>query len=79
MTRRWRRSWLRVTHAPVQGPASLAGDPTGHGVIPDVDVGVERKSLLDGRDAQLERAIELIHSIPEPPAHMDLPHPDGVE
>jgi carboxyl-terminal processing protease len=32
----------------------------GHGVIPDIVVGLDRKALLDGRDMQLERAIAYI-------------------
>jgi carboxyl-terminal processing protease len=42
---------------------SLTPDGTvleGHGVIPDIVAGLDRKALLDGKDTQLERAIEYI-------------------
>ena len=42
---------------------SLTPDGTvleGHGVIPNIVVGLDRKALLDGKDTQLERAIEYI-------------------
>ena len=32
----------------------------GHGVIPDIIVGLDRQALVDGRDTQLERAINYI-------------------
>jgi carboxyl-terminal processing protease len=44
---------------------SLTPDGTvleGHGVIPDIVVGLDRKALLDGKDTQLERAIEYIRN-----------------
>ena len=44
---------------------SLTPDGTvleGHGVIPDIVVGLNRKALLDGKDTQLERAIEYIRT-----------------
>jgi hypothetical protein len=31
-------------------------------VIPDIVVGLDRKALLDGKDTQLERAIEYIRN-----------------
>jgi carboxyl-terminal processing protease len=34
----------------------------GHGVIPDITVGLDRQALFDGRDTQLERAINYIES-----------------
>ena len=34
----------------------------GQGVIPDVDVSLDRESLLQGKDPQLEAAIEAIHN-----------------
>jgi len=37
----------------------------GHGVIPDIPVGLDRQSLLAGVDAQLQRAIAYIHSASE--------------
>ena len=42
---------------------SLTPDGTvleGHGVIPDIAVGLDRKALLDGKDTQLDRAIAYI-------------------
>jgi carboxyl-terminal processing protease len=44
---------------------SLTPDGTvleGHGVIPDIIVGLDRQALLEGKDTQLERAIEYIKS-----------------
>jgi carboxyl-terminal processing protease len=44
---------------------SLTPDGTvleGHGVIPDIVVGLDSKALLDGKDTQLERAIEYIRN-----------------
>jgi len=44
---------------------SLTPDGTvleGHGVIPDITVGLDRNVLLDGRDTQLDRAVEYIKS-----------------
>ncbi len=34
----------------------------GHGVIPDIVVSLDRQSLLEGRDTQLEKAVEYIKS-----------------
>ena len=34
----------------------------GHGVNPDIDIGLTRKDLLKGIDAQLEAAIEYIRN-----------------
>ena len=42
---------------------SLTPDGTvleGHGVIPDIIVSLDRQALLEGRDTQLERAVEYI-------------------
>lgn len=42
---------------------SLTPDGTvleGHGVIPDIAVGLDREALLDGKDTQLDRAIAYI-------------------
>ena len=33
----------------------------GRGVVPDVEVGLTRKSLLEGRDVQMEAAVEQIN------------------
>ena len=44
---------------------SLTPDGTvleGHGVIPDIVVSLDRQALLQGRDTQLERAVEYIKS-----------------
>ena len=44
---------------------SLTPDGTvleGHGVIPDIVVGLDRPALLEGRDTQLERAVEYINN-----------------
>jgi carboxyl-terminal processing protease len=32
----------------------------GHGVIPDIAVGLDREALLDGKDTQLDRAVAYI-------------------
>jgi C-terminal processing protease CtpA/Prc len=43
---------------------SLTPDGTvleGHGVIPDIHVSLDRQALLEGRDTQLERAVEYIN------------------
>ena len=45
---------------------SLTPDGTvleGHGVIPDIVVSLDRQSLLEGRDTQLERAVEYVKSV----------------
>jgi carboxyl-terminal processing protease len=45
---------------------SLTPDGTvleGHGVIPDIVVGLDRQALLEGKDTQLERAVEYIRSV----------------
>ncbi len=45
---------------------SLTPDGTvleGHGVIPDIVVSLDRQALLDGRDTQLERAVEYIRHV----------------
>ena len=34
----------------------------GRGVIPDIVVELDRESLLDGRDVQLDRAVEYIRN-----------------
>jgi len=34
----------------------------GRGVIPDIVVGPDREALLNGRDTQLDRAVEYIKS-----------------
>ncbi|MDH4211898.1 MAG: S41 family peptidase [candidate division WOR-3 bacterium] len=44
---------------------SLTPDGTvleGHGVIPDIVVGLDKQALLAGRDTQLERAVEYINN-----------------
>lgn len=44
---------------------SLTPDGTvleGHGVIPDIVVSLDRQALLEGRDTQLERAVEYIRN-----------------
>ncbi len=45
---------------PEAGSASVAGEwiIEGHGVDPDIEVENDPKSLLAGRDPQLERAVE---------------------
>ncbi|HZF12583.1 MAG TPA: S41 family peptidase [Thermoanaerobaculia bacterium] len=67
---------------PEGGTASADGKwiIEGHGVDPDVEVDNDAKSLLDGRDPQLERSVaEALKRIAEHPRHLPARPADPVK
>jgi tricorn protease len=67
---------------PVEGTASRAGEwiIEGEGVHPDVEVEDDPKSLLAGRDLQLERAVEeVLRRMAEHPARLPRKPADPVK
>jgi tricorn protease len=67
---------------PEAGSASVQGEWTieGHGVDPDIEVENDPKSLIEGRDPQLERAVaEVMKKMESEPRHLPKKPADPVK